>query len=260
MPTKLPGNYELCIIVECNLHCAGCIVLDYHGTGVTRDKTMSLQDVKDLTSVLEQHDYVLEMVSVVGGEPTIHPEFDLITKHVIESDRYLETRIYTNGTRFEPHILKTLKLYDKVYLTDYVLASEGAKMSDYDLTKLLPNIQPVWRSYNFLAWGKPGGPVGIEVSGGNKKKNWKDCFMKDLCHSMNIDGVYRCRIMHNEDIGMVSWENKEELVEMLTRNEPFDRCGSCLIKEAPTYEWRSNKPDIDKKNYEKGVQIIASLF
>jgi molybdenum cofactor biosynthesis enzyme MoaA len=71
------GNFDLYITNVCNLHCKNCIVLDYKGR-VTIPH-LSLEEIKE---IIEKIPVQLEQLQLVGGEPTLHPEFVQIVHYL----------------------------------------------------------------------------------------------------------------------------------------------------------------------------------
>ena len=74
----LKGEFDLHITDFCNLHCDGCIVLDYQQSGQVTNQKLSLKDIKDIIWELESRKLRLEQLKILGGEPTLHNELDNI--------------------------------------------------------------------------------------------------------------------------------------------------------------------------------------
>ena len=54
MSDLLPGSFDLHIIDTCNLHCDGCVVLDYLQKGIVTNTRYELDDVKDVMKNLKK--------------------------------------------------------------------------------------------------------------------------------------------------------------------------------------------------------------
>lgn len=97
---------NIALINYCNLNCPYCFANDY----ITEEEKHAI--------TMEELDRILEFLSrtrvgrvgLIGGEPTIHPEFDKILKRISEFCKTYNTRasIFTNGIR----------LYDYARLID----------------------------------------------------------------------------------------------------------------------------------------------
>ena len=61
----LPGSFDLHIIDSCNLHCTGCIVLDYLESGKVTNQKYNLDDVKEVMSNFERLDLRVEELKIL---------------------------------------------------------------------------------------------------------------------------------------------------------------------------------------------------
>ena len=64
----LKGEFDLHITDYCNLHCDGCIVLDYQQSGQVTNEKLSLKDVKDIIWELEKRKLRLEQLKIYDLE------------------------------------------------------------------------------------------------------------------------------------------------------------------------------------------------
>lgn len=250
---RLHGNYDLDIIEECNLHCAGCTSLDYLGYGTRGDVTVSSLAPWELTNLInkiKQHVTSIDCVNLVGGEPTLHPQFAEIIDILRSADLFDSINVVTNGTNFTPSVCDVLKGVDMVYISDYVNAGDGETISK-TITEL-PFRHTIWPRENFETVGVCD-PV-------DPQENWKSCYMKDFCRVLTVDGLARCRVCSNERIHIASWDDGAALFQTIDRKEAYDRCGTCgTPKSGETYEWHSLKPEIDRKNYKRGIELIRAV-
>lgn len=105
MNAKLPSRYSsfLTINRSCNLRCEWCYANPERFIG---NKNMSLETVEKSINLFKG--LPIKSVILIGGEPTIHPDFLTITKMIKEAN--LSPALITNGIKFkDAHFLqKTL--------------------------------------------------------------------------------------------------------------------------------------------------------
>lgn len=248
----LYGQYDLDIIEECNLHCAGCTSLDYLGydkPGSVTISTMSLDMISELIDKIKQHVTHIEKINLVGGEPTLHPKLDQIIEMLSTSDLFGEIGVVTNGTNFTPDIVDVLEKVDIVHISDYLEA--GGDDSITSTIDDMPFPYDVWPRWHFETTGQCD-PIDPE-------ENWISCYMRTFCRVITFDGLARCRVTANERIHVASWDDADALFKVMNRRHAFDRCGTCgTPKSADRYDWYSLKPDIDRKNYKRGIELIKA--
>ena len=82
MKHLLTGSFDLHIINTCNLHCKGCVVLDYRQEGIVTNTKYELDDVKVVMEKLERFDLRLSELKILGGEPTLHKQLNEIIDYI----------------------------------------------------------------------------------------------------------------------------------------------------------------------------------
>jgi hypothetical protein len=102
------SRVELNITYDCNLKCKGCNRIC--------DKTrlypdMSVEQVKEFTDKLRSEDRYTSRVKVVGGEPTVHPQFleiiEVLSVACVEG-RIGKVAVNTNGVTARQYVGMTL--------------------------------------------------------------------------------------------------------------------------------------------------------
>ena len=78
IPYTLNGSFDLHITDYCNLHCKGCVVLDYNQSGEVTNEKYTLDNVIDVISNLKKFNLKLEELKILGGEPTLHTDLNQI--------------------------------------------------------------------------------------------------------------------------------------------------------------------------------------
>jgi len=247
------GSYDLDIIEECNLHCAGCTSLDYLGydrPGKVTISSMTVAMLEELLLKIGRHVTKIEELSLVGGEPTLHPRFEDIIDTLRESGLVGKINVVTNGTNFTPEIIEILKKVDCVQISDYMRAADGDTI--FETIDDMPFDYNIWHRSEFHRIG--------ECEPMSPQENWNACFMKDYCRVITMDGLARCRVCSNEQIHIAPWHDEAALTETISRHEAYDRCGTCgTPASAEHYEWSSLKPEIDAKNYKRGIELIKAV-
>lgn len=116
------SKIELDITYECNLKCLGC---NRSCTQAPTKESLSLEDIKRFVQESIENNHHWELINVLGGEPTLHPEFKEIIfwihSHYIEKFS-TETilQIVSNGYDENSRLLcdEMLRLYKNVRI-DY---------------------------------------------------------------------------------------------------------------------------------------------
>jgi uncharacterized radical SAM superfamily Fe-S cluster-containing enzyme len=175
----LKGEFDLHITDFCNLHCDGCIVLDYQQSGQVTNQKLSLKDIKDIIWELESRKLRLEQLKILGGEPTLHNELDNIIDYIKSSQIADKLTLITNGLNLTDKIIESLSELDSLVISEYpipnVLSIEKVFNISQVKTKLTSNGVDVifWRQDEFELYGVE--QQGIEY---NSELNWKGAFKK----------------------------------------------------------------------------------
>ena len=119
MSDLLPGSFDLHIIDTCNLHCDGCVVLDYLQKGIVTNTRYELDDVKDVMKNLKKLDLRLEELRILGGEPTLHTDLDNIIEYIKGTELVDNLSLITNGLNFTNEVIESIKKLDKLIISVY---------------------------------------------------------------------------------------------------------------------------------------------
>jgi len=256
----LRGSYDLYIINACNLHCKGCSVLDYNGR-VTIGH-MTVEDVVQLITKLDGLNVILEELKVLGGEPTLHKEFDTIigTLLAYKGIVFKKLTVVTNGLLLKPNVVETLKLVDHVIVSVYPNMPVDTEMRETGVEEKLSQhtLLEFWPQHTFEQYGVAETRDGLTPSGTTAEENWNNCWQKDNCLTLTTKGLYHCTISMNEDSDIQEYTTGDELVEFVERGKPLDMCSKCPWPPKMG-KWSSLKPEVDSKNYLKGVELIHAI-
>lgn len=87
---------NIMVTKRCNLSCPYCFANDYTGDGSAQSSDIEQETFKEILDFI-MLDKTAKAVGIIGGEPTVHREFDKILT-VLENEKSLEkVTIYTNG-------------------------------------------------------------------------------------------------------------------------------------------------------------------
>ena len=109
---RVKNSIELEITLDCNAFCSQCSrhcnILDYG------DTSMSVDQVDRFICQVIESGKPLRIITVIGGEPSLHPELSLIVNklydQLVSTGRVGELRIATNGIRDLPDDVKDLPI------------------------------------------------------------------------------------------------------------------------------------------------------
>lgn len=252
----LKGNFDLLLTGACTLSCKGCTYLDYKDVGCTISRTLRLDDVKYIINKLLKLDIKLETLTLLGGEPTLHPKYIGIVKELYKFKGlvYDKLRIITNGTNLNKDFLDSLDYLDIVRFSIYPNSKEiETSLYNSGLFELIKSkCRVVIRNYTtFSKYGEEQN--GLEYS---KQLNWDRCWAKDRCRPITVDGIYRCYIAYNSKTNICDYSNREQLIDYINNNtNPLNICEACPM---PCKEISLESIDTakDAMMVDRGVMLI----
>jgi organic radical activating enzyme len=252
----LPGSFDLHIIDSCNLHCTGCIVLDYLESGKVTNQKYNLDDVKEVMSNFERLDLRVEELKILGGEPTLSKQLDEIIDYLIDVKIHDKLTLITNGLNFTEKVVDSLIKLDKLIISVYPIDETNLK-HQIRISKLHDKLassleleyyyMPTFRHYGHKQ-------KHLEYSA---ELNWERCFEKDDCRVITKDNLYRCTNTYSADTDKCTWEDRQKVIDFIMSDVPLSHCKDCPFPPAEK-EWTSNNLPIDMKNFERGLEIIKS--
>lgn len=94
---------NIMLTYRCNLHCSYCFANEF----VNKDRTdITIRNFIEAVSFITRRKK--ETVGLIGGEPTLHPGFQLIMDMLTDNPKVAKIRLFTNGLlidRFIPQIV-----------------------------------------------------------------------------------------------------------------------------------------------------------
>jgi len=251
---NLLGNFDLMIQSTCNLHCKDCSILDWKGNEYT-GQTMKLEDVIHINEKLIRLGVILKKLTLLGGEPTLNKDIIKIIRYLskFKNITFKELRLITNGLNFKKDIIKSFEGLDSLRISIYPYSKDiEVKLKDSHLLEYLESITNVEikEEFYFSVYGTED--PKLEYS---KELNWKRCWKKNWCRHLTVDGLYRCDILENVGQELCDMTDKNELINYVNSNVPYDYCEKCP-QPALKKPWQSNNPEVDKKNTKRGISLI----
>ena len=82
------------ILNKCNLRCPYCFADEF--TYVNNYQFMSFEDFRHAVD-FSVYNNPTERIGIIGGEPTIHPEFERFMEYVVNNENVKNVTVFTNG-------------------------------------------------------------------------------------------------------------------------------------------------------------------
>ena len=113
----LTGQFDIHIIHACNLSCKNCSVLDFKfgadQEGKNVNTFMTYEQVVEQVKLIKKWGYQLEILKILGGEPTTHPKFNEIVDYLVDSQVAKQVWVNTNGLNFSEKVISACSKLDK---------------------------------------------------------------------------------------------------------------------------------------------------
>ena len=247
----LTGEFDIHIMNACNLSCKNCSVLDFKFADDQEGKLvntfLSLEQVEKQVNLIKDWGYQLEVLKILGGEPTQHPKFPEIVDFLLDSKVAKEVHVNTNALNMTEEVISACSKLDKVLISIYPLVDVHTNILDkYKSSGISQEFKKTHISVisSFEKFGIP--QKGIEYT---QEGNWWNCWTKYNCRTLDGETLYQCNVSYaKREEGMHISEWGDKLDTML------DLCAKCPYP--PAYEqWRSLKPKKDYRNLHKGIKM-----
>lgn len=185
---------DLQITGNCSLKCKDCIArIPYY----KKKAHMSLDEVKENLRVYFQWVDRLTLLTIVGGDPMLHPQFDDILEYVGQTyypDTIQNIEVYTNAVIMPSE--RTLNLFKEyhvvVHITDYSQNAPGKQ----DIPRFLELMERNGNEVEFIdynKWYDIGFPDPNGITGEEELTNFFDkC--APICRGLFDKKLYFCSI------------------------------------------------------------------
>lgn len=169
---------SLVVNSKCNQKCEYCFAYD---TLHDNDKFMSLKTCEKILDFQSKAKYFIlkDTVGIIGGEPTLHPQFEEILKLFDEySKRYsFNTILFTNGTHLLDH-----KIPDRMNLGGLINVNHPDMVGINNFNNTCKAIEKYVCGFNTFS-------IGVNIYPGIKNYD----FIIDIAKKYNINNI-RCAV------------------------------------------------------------------
>lgn len=258
-PEVLSGNYDVLLLNSCSLTCRDCCFLELPRLSFAYPKKF-IWNTDDLFSKLtkyRQSRVIFEQLTLLGGEPTLHPNFSLIAHWLSErrGDYFQKLHVVSNMTLLVPETFRALICFDEVVFSVY--PQTKTILSAMKETGLLAWLQDkvkvaLWPVDEFEIYGVPDSSFKGSY---NRCSNWSRCQYKGGCHVLSPEGISYCHVVYARGENFCRSMDIAALREYVLRLTPHLECADCPIP--PTRrKWESRYPTRDNRATAKAIASI----
>lgn len=245
---------QLHLVDHCNLNCSGCA----HFSPIADEWYISVHDVEkmltELRPVMEQWFCRIELM---GGEPLLHPQLEMIMDITREIYPNFEIRLVTNGIKLlsmpQSFFVSCKKNMVEICISIYPIFLDYNKINE-----LLDNNGIKHRNYGEFASSKEFVCYRLNPTGGNDgKESFDSCKYAGHCVQLRNDRIYPCFIVAYVDYINKKFDKKfyttekdylhlsrigtdknisESFNEIIHKPIPF--CRYCDTKHRKFCEWK----------------------
>lgn len=257
MPTLLKGNFDLLITGGCTLSCKGCSYLDYLDLGNTICSFIRPVDLELILEKLANLDLILESLTLLGGEPTLHPELDMLAEigNNYKNKSIKNLYLHTNGTFLNNKFASSIEFFDKIILSSYPTTRQI--VSEIEKTNFFKKYYKKFyhkEIENFLDYGTKRDALEY-----NEFLNFSRCKSKEKCRVITVNGIYRCFVSYNNKKDICDFKSKEKLIQYINNDDtPLESCKNCPWPPREV-KWRSNNEKKDAERVKQGLKYIKEL-
>lgn len=249
-------RFEVHLTEHCNLNCKYC----FHFSPLAREEYLDLEEYKkDLGRLAELFDGKMQLITLLGGEPLLHPhiiEFVRVTREYFPIGKI---NILSNGILLQnmsDRFWKTCRETNtQVSYTRYPIHIDEEKIEkkarEFQVSLHIDNIDDGIKKMVHE-------PIDIK---GNQDayKNFYDCYRSNLCITLKHSVLYTCLkpahihifneyfhenipIDERNGINIFQAESGQEILEYLTK--PIPMCAYCDRKNnTPGHDWAISKKE-----------------
>lgn len=232
------GHCDINLVEHCNFRCTACS----HVSPFAKPFYMGIRDmVRDLEMLKPFARF--EMVTLVGGEPLLHPAIVDFIRMAHHSGIAEKVCVITNGSLlpkmseefWEALEVLRISIYGKLDKAILPMAEERAERHGFELKS--------WPYPEFFYQLKSTPDDGIE--------SFKACPWKSNCYTVHLGKFYLCPqsiFMPPRFLGHASTDGlplegltEEKLSAYINRTEPFEACKICCAGEKKAFPWKESK-------------------
>lgn len=237
-------HLDVNIVTHCNKTCVSCSHASPHSKPFFMKVEDMVRDLDNLKSVAH-----FEMVTLVGGEPLLHPQIVDFMRAAKASGICDQVCVVTNG-----ELLPRMP-------EDFWNALEVLRLSIYGSLK--PNILPLAQErselhgFDLFAWSYPEFFKQLKAVPDDGVESFKTCEWRQDCFTVHLGNFYLCpqsiffppRFMHSlpNDGLELDGITEEKLSAYINRSNPFEACKICLAGDKVLAPWQ----EATKKEWQK---------
>jgi hypothetical protein len=256
----LKGNFDILLLNTCSLSCKHCCFLDLPDRF---SKPVRPKFVWSLDAALEKLDQYtengigFEHITLLGGEPTLHPRFTDIV-NAFQTRRGLlfkGLQTVSNMTNLSPATMLSLSRLDRVTFSVYEVNAPLVKALIE--TGLLDWLRAQTEVHfgncdEFEVYGEPD----LSFTGNyDQVSNWTRCPYKSGARVLSPSGVSYCHMAYanGEDTGSMQIT---EVDQYLNRMTPLSSCAACPMP-ARREKWSSANSVRDHRSTMRGLSLLG---
>jgi len=249
---------------QCNLNCRGCS----HAAPIMKKKFCDPEVVfKDLSLLSKV--YECEYVTILGGEPLLHPEVLSLIDAVQSSGLGCKIRVTTNGLLLNRVTDQFWENIDQIYISLYPGHQPSKK--NLEKAKTLATLHKVDFSCSVYNYFRETISFGSKLSDRNAARVYKECEVRNIwqCHTVEDGRFYKCpqSMFISRDIYSLSSNHsvlinnsndlQKRLSEFLISEKPLEACSHCLGSVGKLFRWE-NKPQ--KFNWREKIRSATEML
>jgi len=240
-PNKLfLRSVDIIITERCSLKCKNCSnLMQYYKNPVDCD-------IKELSQTIDRFCFIVDEVNefrVIGGEPFMNKEFDIIIKRLIDEPKVKKIVIYTNGTLVPREDKIECLKNDKILLiiTDYGELSRNLK----PLIEILQQNKIDFYAEKARGWTDCSKIMRHERDIEQQKEIFRNCCAKNTI-TLSEGRLYRCPFSANADRLRAVPDSKNDYIDI------FDKTISINEMKKKIREFLLEKDFLDVCDYCNG--------
>jgi len=257
---------EFFAVDHCNLSCYGCAQRSPYLDKEFTDVAAFEKNIRILGKYLRP-----DKITIVGGEPLLHPDIDSIIRIAQKSNMFKEIHVTTNA-------LDLTKMSQAFWQgIDVLVISKYPTTADF-INKIIDEADRNGKLYNVEIQIRDMSNFNhITLSEENKnqelvKEIYEKCIYKYYCHTLSNDRIYRCSPVVNLDkylkkFGRMPTHNMKDhlkiedqnnfqttLLQYLNSDMPLTGCNFCLGSSGKLFPHRQ----LSKKERDNPAQMGIS--
>lgn len=261
---------EYFAVDHCSLKCFGCS----QGSPYLKEHFSDYKVFEKSLQILKKY-LRPQKITILGGEPLLHPDIDSIIRIAKESKMFKEIHITTNGTNIRKMSCNFWRDMDVLIISKYPANSAY-------INGIIDEVEKECRLHDVkLEIRDMKNFKHIVLSEENKnsenvEKIFSRCIYKFYCHTVSDDKIFRCSPVVNfskpngkKVFAQYEWSDylkieesshfRDDLVNYLNSNKPLMGCHFCLGTSGKPFSHRQLSRD-ELENPEKNKVLSETSY